>query len=148
MKYKDGDKCPRCNGTLEEGIAVGMVVCLNCRYEAPAGEDSMKLFRADIRENNPTKSPYTSDFLTNIYVIAINVNEAKEKVLKRLKEIMQNNAKYKEEDDERERLAILKATGTTFGPFCYDLVSRSNYEIVDIMEIKDGIGEVHYTGTG
>ena len=148
MKYKDGDKCPRCDGTLEEGIAAGMVVCLNCRFEAPVGEESMKLFRADIRENNPTKSPYTSDFLTNIYVIAINVSEAREKVLKRLKEIMQNNAKYKEEDDERERLAILKATGTTFGPFCYDLVSRSNYEIVDIMEIKDGIGEVHYTGTG
>jgi hypothetical protein len=36
---KDGDKCPKCGGFLYEGVSSGMVVCLDCFFEAPVDEE-------------------------------------------------------------------------------------------------------------
>ena len=30
---KDGDKCPSCGSILYEGIADGMIVCLDCEFK-------------------------------------------------------------------------------------------------------------------
>ena len=31
--YEDGDKCPKCDGILYEGVLEGMIVCLDCGLE-------------------------------------------------------------------------------------------------------------------
>jgi hypothetical protein len=104
----------------------------------------MKLFSAKIRETNPTLSYYCSTFLTEIIVIADNIEEATKKVEKRIEEIKSERIKDKEKDDERERRERERYEET----LVYDLYSRSEFHIETIDEYPTGIMEIYYTGTG
>ena len=35
---QDGDACPRCGGRLYDGVAAGLIVCLDCRFEQPLND--------------------------------------------------------------------------------------------------------------
>jgi uncharacterized Zn finger protein (UPF0148 family) len=36
---KDGDKCPKCGNSLDEGVRSGYVVCLECNFEQVLDDD-------------------------------------------------------------------------------------------------------------
>ena len=116
-----------------------------------------KLFRFYISELNPTKSPYTSEVLTDLFVVADNLEDARRMVENRLRTITEEKQKHKEEDDKLEQKAEEEAKeneqkyGLAAGTWVrnpYNLESRSTFEIDGEEEIEDGIGEMYYTGTG
>ena len=116
-----------------------------------------KLFRFYIDEINRTKSPYTSEVLTDLFVVADNLEDARRIAENRLRTITAEKQKHKEEDDKLEQKAKEEAKkneqkyGLAAGTWVsnlYDLESRSTFEIEGEEEIEDGIGEVYYIGTG
>ena len=117
-----------------------------------------KLYNAYIIEDNPTYFPYSSTYLSNIFVVAYTKTEAKKKVQERLDSILAERAKLRESDNQEIKEAIEDANNYNANlkpkdypdlqPIYGDLLSFSKFKIDEIEEEKDGIAVVYYTGTG
>ena len=118
-----------------------------------------KLYNAYIIEDNPTYFPYSSTYLSNIFVLAYTKAEARKKVQQKLDSILAERAKLRQSDNLEIKEAVEEAEKfnrewkgegfeTDLQPIYGDLLSFSKFKIDEIEEEKDGIAVVYYTGTG